>query len=449
MTKHVFISIGSLRAVSTSNRNINTTFQVLSAFSGWLMDGYVSIGYVIVAPILASIFFPSSFAKSFSLLLIFLGLAVGAIARFIGSIVLGNFLGDRLGRRKMLVYSIMGFSISSFFIGFLPVYSQASFLAPVLLYFILFVVGLFAGAEYSGGATLSMEAVPPKARLPVGAFVQSGYGVGFFIMLLVLAYLKTVFGLAEYDNLVWRVMFFTTIIPGLIALIIRLFTKETEVFSEMKRDNELEKVPATGIFKQLDSTIAAFILITGLLLLNTVTLSFYPTFLGDLYTSLANNPLLDDYNAEINLISLVGVWIGGLIAYFIFKRKLTLGIYSLIFVILLYPMYVLTVSGNLFYTLIAFSVIAFFEAAIFSSIPAYLAEIFSKSHRTTAMGTIYNGAAIPASFGISAIYLINSFPHTSLTISWFIVMIVGSVFLMLGIFLSRETGVKGVDPITK
>ncbi|MCL5790508.1 MAG: MFS transporter, partial [Candidatus Thermoplasmatota archaeon] len=404
--------------MSTSRYNFSAAFQVLSAFSGWLMDGYVSIGYVIVAPILASIFFPSTFSHTYALLLIFLGLVVGAIARFIGSIILGNFLGDKLGRRKMLVYSIMGFSVSSFFIGFLPVYSQVSYLAPVLLYFILFIVGLFAGAEYSGGATLSMEAVPQKARLPVGAFVQSGYGVGFFIMLLVLAYLKSVFGIAQYDDLVWRVMFFTTIIPGIVALIIRLFTTESEVFVDMSEKNEIENVPAKGILKQIDSTVASFILLTGLLLLNNVTLSFYPTFLGDLYASLANSPLIDDYNAEINLISLVGVWIGGIVAYFIFRRKLTLGVYSVIFIVILYPIYLLTTSNTLFLTLAAFSAIAFVEAAIFSSIPAYLAEIFSKSHRTTAMGTIYNGAAIPASFGISAIYFISSFHSVSMSAAY-------------------------------
>ena len=435
--------------MSTSRYNFSAAFQVLSAFSGWLMDGYVSIGYVIVAPILASIFFPSTFSHTYALLLIFLGLVVGAIARFIGSIILGNFLGDKLGRRKMLVYSIMGFSVSSFFIGFLPVYSQVSYLAPVLLYFILFIVGLFAGAEYSGGATLSMEAVPQKARLPVGAFVQSGYGVGFFIMLLVLAYLKSVFGIAQYDDLVWRVMFFTTIIPGIVALIIRLFTTESEVFVDMSEKNEIENVPAKGILKQIDSTVASFILLTGLLLLNNVTLSFYPTFLGDLYASLANSPLIDDYNAEINLISLVGVWIGGIVAYFIFRRKLTLGVYSVIFIVILYPIYLLTTSNTLFLTLAAFSAIAFVEAAIFSSIPAYLAEIFSKSHRTTAMGTIYNGAAIPASFGISAIYFISSFHSVSMSAAWFLIMVVGSILLILGIVLSSETGIGGKDPITK
>ncbi len=435
--------------MSESKIDRRAIFQILSAFSGWVMDGYVSIGYVLVATILASIFFPASFSKNDSLILIFLGLAVGAVARFVGSIILGNYLGDRLGRRKMLLYSIVGFSLSSFLIGFLPVFSQASYLAPVLLYIILFVVGLFAGAEYSGGATLSMEAVPQKYRLPVGALVQSGYGVGFFIILLVLAFLKSTFGVAEYDNLVWRVMFFTTIIPGIIALLIRMMTKESEVFIEMEKNDEIEKIPAEGILKQPLSSISAFLLLTGLLLLNTVTLSFYPTFLGDIYASLANNPIIDTYNAEINLISLFGVWIGGIVAYFIFRRKLSLGIYAIIFIALIYPMYLLAISGNLFYTLLSFSVIAFIEAAIFANIPAFLSEIFSKAHRTTAMGTVYNGAAIPASFGIAAIYLVESSGYFNLNESWLILLIIGSIIMILGIFLAVETAGGNVDPIEK
>ena len=143
---------------------------VFGAFSGWLMDGYVSIGYLLVASTLSTQFFPNSFG-SLSLVAIFLGLPFGAVARIVGSITLGNFLGDRYGRRTMLVYSIIGFSIFSFAIAFLPVYSQVGFIAPVLLYILLFMVGIFAGAEYAGGAALSMENVPQKSRLLVGSFV--------------------------------------------------------------------------------------------------------------------------------------------------------------------------------------------------------------------------------------------------------------------------------------
>ena len=149
-------------AAKSDKINRTQMAQILSAFSGWLMDGYTSIAYVVVAVTISGVFFPSNFSDS--LLLTFLGLAVGAVARYLGSITLGNFLGDKLGRRKMLLYSIVGFSFFSFLIAFLPTYKTAGYLATIMLYVLLFLVGIFAGAEYSGGTALSMEAIPQEKK---------------------------------------------------------------------------------------------------------------------------------------------------------------------------------------------------------------------------------------------------------------------------------------------
>ncbi len=419
--------------------------QILSAFSGWLMDGYTSIAYVVVAVTISGVFFPSNFSDS--LLLTFLGLAVGAVARYLGSITLGNFLGDKLGRRKMLLYSIVGFSFFSFLIAFLPTYKTAGYLATVMLYFLLFLVGIFAGAEYSGGTALSMEAIPQEKRVAVGAFVQSGYGVGFFILLLVASLVSSHFSPAQADTLVWRVIFATTIIPGLVAVAIRFLTHESPVFEEMKSKNEIEKTPIEGAFSQTRTLVSAFLLVAGLLLLNTITLSFYPTFLHQLYPLLKSSA--DDlYNSYIDLISLVGVWIGGISALFIFRRKLTMSFFSIIFLISLIPLYYLVFSGNLAYTVIAFSIQAFIEAAIFASIPAFLSEVFSKSHRTTAIGFIYNGAAIPASFGISAVLFFSSGKLFGTTkTSWMAFLFIGAAILLTGLILSKESSNRDNDPI--
>ncbi|MHB1440150.1 MAG: MFS transporter [Cuniculiplasma sp.] len=422
--------------------------QILSAFSGWLMDGYTSIAYVVVAVTISNVFFPSNFADS--LLLTFLGLAVGALARLIGSLILGNFLGDRLGRRKMLLYSIMGFSVFSFLIAFIPTYKSVGFLATAILYALLFMVGLFAGAEYAGGTALSMESIPQEKRMPIGAFVQSGYGVGYFVMLLVAAAVRSYFGPAQNDDLVWRVIFASTIIPGFVALIIRFFSKESPVFEDMEVKKEIEEVPIEGMISQSRILLSTFLMVAGLLLINTVTLSFYPTFLGEIYPKLANTSLDDLYNSYINLVSLVGVWIGGVIAFFIFRRKMTLLAFSIIFLISLFPIYLLVYSGNLIDTLLAFSVQAFIEAAIFSTIPAFLSEVFSKTHRTTSIGFVYNGAAIPASFGISAVIFFSSAKLFGTTgTSWLAFLFIGTFLLLIGILYSKESANRANDPINK
>ncbi len=439
------MAINESNQMKSEKLNRTQVAQILSAFSGWLMDGYTSIAYVVVAVTISGVFFPSNFSDS--LFLTFLGLAVGAIARFVGSIALGNFLGDKLGRRKMLLYSIVGFSSFSFLIAFIPTYQSAGYAATAILYILLFLVGIFAGAEYSGGTALSMEAIPQGKRVAVGAFVQSGYGVGYFILLLVASLIRSYYGPAQADDLVWRVIFATTIIPGIVAVIIRLFTHESPVFDEMKSRNEIEKVPLEGTILQTRILVSAFLLVAGLLLLNTITLSFYPTFLGELYTKISGSA--DDlYNSYINLISLIGVWIGGVFAFLIFKRKLTMTVFSIIFLISLIPLYYLVFSGNLTLTIVAFSIQAFIEAAIFASIPAFLSEVFSKSHRTTSIGFIYNGAAIPASFGISAVIYFSSknlFGTTGQ--SWLVFLFIGTIVLLIGLLLSKESSNKLKDPI--
>ncbi len=420
--------------------------QIMSAFSGWLMDGYTTIAYAVVAITFSQVFFPANFADA--LLLTFLGLGFSSIARLIGAMILGNFLGDKLGRRKMLLYSIIGFSLFSFFIAFIPTYATDGYYATALLYALIFVVGLFGGAEYAGGTALSMESVPQEKRMPVGAFVQSGYGVGYFLILLVAALFSSYFGQAQADNLVWRAIFATTIIPGIITLIIRFSSKESPVFEKMEEKKEIEKVPLKSIGSERRGFVAAFMILGGLLLINVVTLSFYPTFIGLLYPHLAETSTDDLYNSYINLISLIGIWIGGFIAFFIFKRKLTILIFSIIFLISIFPIYLITTTGVVFYTVLGFSIQAFIEAAIFSTIPAYLSEVFSKSHRTTAIGLVYNGAAVPAGFGVYALlYFGQSLFPDHVASSWLAFLFLGSIVLIVGALLTRESSDLSNDPI--
>lgn len=89
--------------------NKNQWIQVLSAWLGWLLDGYTTIAYALVALTISSVFFPPSLKVS-GIILTFAGFGVGALARSLGSLILGNYLGDKIGRRNMLITTILGFS---------------------------------------------------------------------------------------------------------------------------------------------------------------------------------------------------------------------------------------------------------------------------------------------------------------------------------------------------
>lgn len=408
--------------------------NIIAAWSGWLMDGYVSVIYALMAAYyLGYVFFPGNFAGS--LLYLVLGLAVGAVARSVGSLVFGNFLGDKVGRRNMLMITVVGFSVFSFIIGFLPTYSVAGYLALALLYILLFVVGLFAGAEYGGGTALYAETVPVEKRGPIGAFVQSGYGTGYFIAAGVFGLATMIYSKTDFINFAWRIMFFTTIIPGIIALVSRLGARETPVFREMVEKKQVEKSPVLKMIREdpLPIVFAIFIT-TGLLYINSATIGFYP-FIGNINkissTSIAYILLV------ANAVSLFGVWIGGIISNRIPGRRTAMMIFSVIFLIPLYPLTLLGVGTDVNLLYLAYSIQSFLMAMIFSTLPSYLAEKFSKRYRSTSVGFTYNAGAIIGGFAGTFIVLSRSL--LGLFNGWFINIAIANILLIVGLALSAET----------
>lgn len=408
--------------------------NVIAAWSGWLMDGYVSIAYLLMASYLTGVFFPASFSDA--LLILVLGLAVGAFARSIGSVVFGNFLGDRIGRRNMLMVTVVGFSVFSFIIGFLPTYSSVGYVGVVMLYILLFVTGLFGGAEYGGGTALYAETVPVERRGVIGAFVQSGYGTGYFIAAGVLGIISIFYTTQGIEDFAWRIMFFTTIIPGIIALVSRLGAKESPVFKEMVEKKQVEATPVLKMLKEDPLPIVfAVCITTGLLYINSATIGFYPILMGKINSIAVGN--IAKILLLANFVSLIGVWLGGFISNRIPGRRTAMLIYSILFFIPLYPltMYGIGTDVNVLY--VVYSVESFLMALIFSTLPSYLAEKFSKRYRTTSVGFTYNAGAIIGGFAPTMIVLSRDF--AGLLNGWFLNIAIANVVLIVGLALSAET----------
>lgn len=295
---------------------------------------------------------------------------------------------------------------------------------------------MFAGAEYGGGSTLAMESTPPERRGFVGSFVQSGFGTGYFIVSLVLACISVIVG-KSFITIGWRLLFATALIPGIIAFLMRIFSKETKIFEEMKEKKEVEKVPLKSLFKYAPTQMIIGLLITtGLLAINTATFSFWPSVIVTLGYP---ESVLGISLAIINLISLFGVWFGGFLADKIGGRKKPMLVYSIMFAVTSYFFVVYGYTTNLTRLVTLLSIQAFIEAMIFSTIPAFLSEIFSKKYRATGVGFTYNGGAIIGGFAISFIY---SLSFIGLLKSWLVILYAFTILMLIGIILSRETYTK-------
>ena len=415
--------------------------QVIAAWSGWLMDGYVSISYVLLVPIISVILFPAGFGGFIATILAFV---VGAIARSVGSVYLGAALGDRIGRKRLLVISIIGFSAFSASLGLLPPYADAGIIVPVVLYVLVFIEGMFGGAEYGGGTALSMESIPPEKRGMVGAFVQSGFGSGFLIAAFALIVISSITNVADTG---WRIMFFSTLIPGAIILAIRFGVSETEVFSDMSAKGEVERTPLLALFRESGGRMAiALIITTALLYINSATFSFWPIYIEDGRYLGVNLQTGLFYILLINFISLLGVWLGGALINRIGGRRRPMLSYALLLTVIIAPLTIASLSRAPLVFVTAMSIIAFSEAMIFSTIPALLSETFSKRYRVTATGFAYNGGAIVGSWAVTIIPLLAG--TVGIAASWILNLLISCIVLVVGIAMIPETWVSGKDKIT-
>ena len=158
--------------------------------------------------------------------------------RPVGGAIFGNF-GDKHGRKKAMIITIMGFSTVTFLTGLLPTWEMAGIISPILLIILRFVQGLFAGGEWASGSIITMETSPKGMRGLLSGFVQSGYSFGFVIASLAYGFIIAVYPGDSFTEIGWRVMFLTGNIPGLVALFIRLKMNESEIW--LRKSQEIKK----------------------------------------------------------------------------------------------------------------------------------------------------------------------------------------------------------------
>ena len=220
---------------------------VFASWFGWALDGYDLVLMLFVISSVNQLFFFSG-DPTLSLLATFATYIVALVMRPVGGAVFGNF-GDKYGRKKTMVITIIGFSTVTFVTGLLPTLQTVGIVAPILLIILRFVQGLFAGGEWASGSVITMEMVPKKTRGLLSGFVQSGYSFGFVLASFVYGLMLSIYPGHAFIEIGWRIMFFTGIIPGLIALIIRVKMVESKIWLDSKEQKkEIHKTPL------LDST---------------------------------------------------------------------------------------------------------------------------------------------------------------------------------------------------
>jgi metabolite-proton symporter len=176
-------------------------------------------------------FFPSLSPLAGSLAA-FSTFTVGFLARPLGGVVMGHF-GDRIGRKLMLVASLMIMGVATFLIGLLPTYAQIGVWAPILLVALRFIQGLGIGGEWGGAVLIAVEHAPSHRRGFYGSFPQMGVPAGIILSNLVFLSLSKLLTREQFDSWGWRVPFLLSSALVAIGLYVRFQLEESPLFKEV------------------------------------------------------------------------------------------------------------------------------------------------------------------------------------------------------------------------
>ncbi|WP_214402475.1 MFS transporter [Pseudonocardia lacus] len=210
---------------------------VASSMVGTTVEWYDFFLYgVAAAAVFPAVFFPSD-DPAVGTLLALGTFAIGFVARPVGGLVFGHF-GDRIGRKKLLVLSLLMMGVATFAIGLLPGYASIGVAAPALLVLLRLVQGFALGGEWGGAVLLVSEHGDPARRGYWASWPQAGVPVGQLLANGLLALLAVFQPEEDFLSWGWRVPFLLSAVLVLVGLYIRLAVEESPVFKAAQRRAE-------------------------------------------------------------------------------------------------------------------------------------------------------------------------------------------------------------------
>jgi MFS family permease len=219
----------------------------------WYDFAVYSAAAAVVFPI---VFFPSSDPLT-GTILAFSTYAVGYVSRPVGGIIFGR-LGDRIGRKKVLVTTLMIIGVATVLIGVLPGYGSIGISAPIILVLLRFAQGVGVGGEWGGAVLLSSEYGDPHRRGFSASAAQVGPPAGNLLANGTLAVLTVTLSEAQFISFGWRLAFLVSAVLVGFGLWIRLKLEDTPIFKAIEAHGEQPNAPVREVFsKELRPLVAA------------------------------------------------------------------------------------------------------------------------------------------------------------------------------------------------
>lgn len=358
---------------------------VVAGFISTFIEWYDFLVYGTVAALVFNqLFFPKldSMAGTLATLSTF---AVGFLARPLGGIIFGHF-GDRVGRKKMLIMTLLIMAIATTGIGLLPSYDQIGIWAPILLVFCRFMQGISVGGEWGGVALLLMEQSPVKRRGFNGSWAQIGGYLGPLAGTSVIAIVASFTTAEEFLAWGWRVPFLLSIALFVVGMYVRVTMGETPVFARAKKT----KMPLASVFKENTSTVLGIIGVHGAeAALLFVALVYVPGYLKNtagFAVSAATTAVV-----AMLVAATVATMFGGWLSDYIGRVKVTAA-GLIVGILVAFPLFWSAGTGSPLLVYLAMITAGISIGLVYGPEPAFFGELFPTKHR-------YSGISIGAQLG--------------------------------------------------
>ena len=227
---------------------------VMASVIGATIEWYDFFLYGVVAGIVFNkLYFPAG-DPLVATMLAYTTFAVGFLTRPLGGVIFGHF-GDRIGRKSMLVMTLMIMGVSTFLIGLVPTYDSIGLWAPVLLLLLRVFQGIGLGGEWGGAVLMAYEYAPAHRKGFYASLPQIGLAIGLCLASGVVALLSLLLTDAQFVAWGWRVAFIVSAAMVFVGMYIRLNVKETPEFAAVKRQNAETQIPFVDMMRRYPGNI--------------------------------------------------------------------------------------------------------------------------------------------------------------------------------------------------
>jgi metabolite-proton symporter len=223
------------------------TTVAIASFIGTTIEWYDFFLYGTAAALVFNKLFFPEFDPLVGTLAAFGTYAVGFLARPIGGIVIGHY-GDKIGRKAMLILTLLIMGIATFLVGLMPTYEQIGVWAAVILVLLRLAQGFGVGGEWGGAVLMAVEHAPAGRRGFYGSWPQTGVPAGLLLSTLVFSIFSSQ-PEAQFLAWGWRVPFLLSFILVIVGMFIRLKLAETPAFARVKETQTLARMPILDVIR--------------------------------------------------------------------------------------------------------------------------------------------------------------------------------------------------------